>query len=288
LLNEYRLQVTTPDPSDRRRPHNDNGPPPNPGATKPHLVDDLVMGLRFFSRLPTGNRPHERPDLSRIAMALPFASLIIGILPALLLLGGGFTGLPKLFVAGLAVASAVIVTGGMAEDAIADAADGLFGGATVERRLEIMKDSRHGTYGVTALCLFLLLRVVALSALSAANPLAAAAIWLAVTLMARSAALWLTVALPPARANGASVAAGRVSKFAFALGAVFALILGGILSAPGAGLAAYLLAVAAMVTVAWSWTALCRRLVAGQTGDLIGALQALAEIAALSAFLLFL
>ena len=245
------------------------------------------MGLRFFSRLPTGDRPHERPDLSRIAMALPFASLIIGVLPAMLLLGGGLTGLPKLFVAGLAVAGAAIVTGGMAEDAIADAADGLFGGTTPERRLAIMKDSRHGTYGVVALCLFLLLRVSALSALAAANPAAAAAIWLAVTLMARSAALWLTVALPPARPNGASAAAGRASKPAFALGGVFALILGVILSAPSAGLVGFLLAVLAIIAVAAGWTTLCRRLVGGQTGDLIGALQALAEIAALGAFLFF-
>ena len=277
------------DPLSQRRPHNDNGPPPSPVAPKPQLIDDLIMGLRFFSRLPTGDRPHERPDLSRIAMALPFASLIIGVLPAMLLLGGGLTGLPKLFVAGLAVAAAAIVTGGMAEDAIADAADGLFGGTTPERRLEIMKDSRHGTYGVVALCLFLLLRVSALSALAAeANPPAAAAIWLGVMLMARSAALWLTVALPPARANGASAAAGRAPRSRpLRSAALFALILGVILSAPSAGLVGFLLAVLAIIAVAAGWTTLCRRLVGGQTGDLIGALQALAEIAALGALLFF-
>jgi adenosylcobinamide-GDP ribazoletransferase len=270
-----------------RRPHNDNHPSGSPTAAGRQLADDLVMGVRFFSRLPIGNRPHERPDLARIAMALPFASLVIGSGPALLLLCGGLLNLPPLFVAGAAVAASAIVTGAMAEDALADAADGLFGGATPERRLEIMKDSRHGTYGVTALCLFLLLRVAALAALLSVDALLAPAVWLAAGLMARSGALWLTVALGPARTEGLAAAAGRVGKPAFLMGAVFALILGLVLSAPGTGLVGFLTAVGAVALLAWGWTALCHRLVGGQTGDLIGALQALLEVAALAAFLLY-
>jgi adenosylcobinamide-GDP ribazoletransferase len=258
-----------------------------PAAARLALAEDLIMALRFFSRLPTGSRPHERPDLSRIALAVPFASLVIGVFPAFLLLGGGLTGLPKLFVAGIAVAASAIITGAMAEDAIADAADGLFGGSTRDRRLEIMKDSRHGTYGVVALCLFLLLRVVALAALDDADPIAAGAVWLAAMLMARSGALWLTVALPPARPNGASATAGRASPPAFAIGAVFALILSMLFSAPSAGLMGFALAVALLAVLAWGWSLLCQRLVGGQTGDLIGALQALLEVAALAAFLMF-
>lgn len=261
---------------------------PQPRATeRPALADDLIMALRFFSRLPTGERPHEQPDLSRIAMALPFASLIIGVLPAFLLLGGGLTPLPKLFVAAIAVAASAIVTGAMAEDAIADSADGLFGGTTRERRLEIMKDSRHGTYGVVALCLFLLLRVSALAALDEVDPIAAGAVWLAAMLMARSGALWLTVALPPARPTGASASAGRASPMAFAIGAILALILAMLLSATSAGLLGFSLSVALLALLAWGWSLLCRKLVDGQTGDLIGALQALLEIAALAAFLMF-
>ena len=102
------------------------------------LKADFMMALRFFSRLPTGDSPHQVPDLGRIAMALPLASVAIGIGPVLLLIGGALVGLPSYFVAALAVAAMVIASGAMAEDAIADAADGLFGGHTTERRLEIM------------------------------------------------------------------------------------------------------------------------------------------------------
>lgn len=251
------------------------------------LLDDLLMALRFYSRLPTGARAHRRPDLDRMATVLPVASLVIGVLPALLLVLGSLLGLPRLFAAGLAVAAAVIVGGGMAEDAIADAADGLFGGATRERRLEIMKDSRHGTYGVSALSLFLLLRVAALAAMAGAEPYSAATVWLAAMLIARSAALWLTVALPSARPDGASASAGRVGLPAFGQGAALALIVALLLSAPAVGLGGFVAASAFGILTALGWTALCRRLVGGQTGDLIGALQALIEIAALAGFLIF-
>jgi len=251
------------------------------------LRDDFIMALRFFSRLPTGNSPHQSPDLGRIAMALPLASVAIGIGPALLLIAGTLMGLPSYFAAALAVAAAVITSGAMADDALADAADGLFGGHSIERRLEIMKDSRHGTYGVAALALFVLLRVTALGAVAAVNPLTAAAIWLAASIVGRSGALWLAVALPPARADGASATAGRLPGRSFAIGAVFGVILLFVLGGPATSLVGLGAALLLALAVIAGWTALCRRLVGGQTGDLIGALGALVEIAVLAALLPF-
>ncbi|HEY0920015.1 adenosylcobinamide-GDP ribazoletransferase, partial [Devosia sp.] len=167
------------------RPRQDNGA----GGGGGRLADDLVMGLRFFSRLPTGARRHERPDLSRMARALPFTSLVIGLPPAALLVLACWIGIPAYVAAALATGALVVATGAMPEDALADAMDGLFGGASAAQRLEIMKDSRHGTYGVVALCLYLMVRVLALGAVATAAPLAAAALWLAAGLVARSGAL---------------------------------------------------------------------------------------------------
>ena len=251
------------------------------------LRDDFIMALRFFSRLPTGDSPHQTPELGRIAMALPLASVVIGIGPALLLIGGTLLGLPSYFAAALAVGAMVLSSGAMAEDALADAADGLFGGHSRERRLEIMKDSRHGTYGVAALSLFLMLRVAAIGAVAATSPLAAGAIWLAASIVGRSGSLWVAVALPPARTDGASATAGRLSARSFAVGAVFAVVLLFLLGGPATSVvglgAALLLAVAAIA----GWTVLCRRLVGGQSGDLIGALAAIVEIAVLAGLLPF-
>lgn len=260
--------------------------PPESGAGL-GLRDDFIMALRFFSRLPTGSSPHARPDLGRIAMALPLAALAMGIGPMLLLAGAGSIGLPGFFAAALAVGAMVAVGGGMMEDALADAADGLFGGASAERRLEIFKDSRHGTYGVAALCLFLVLRVAALGSLVPAHPLAAAGVWLAANIAGRSGALWLAVALPPARRDGAAATAGPLPAPKFMLGAALAALLVFILGAPFAGLVGVGLALAAVALVTLGWTILCRRLVGGQTGDLVGAAAGLGEIAALSVLLVF-
>lgn len=281
------MQLTDEQPNDAIAPEaiDPSRPGIRPGGIG--LTDDFIMAVRFFSRLPAGSIPHQKPELNRIAMALPLASLAIGAGPALLLLGGGLVGIPGYFAAALAVGAMVLVSGAMAEDALADAADGLFGGQSPARRLEIMKDSRHGTYGVAALCLFIMLRVTGLGAVAASSPLAAAAIWLAANIAGRSGALWLVVALPAARPDGLAATAGAVSGRSFAVGAVFAVLLLFVLGGPATNLLALGLAIAAALAVMAGWSALCRRLVGGQTGDLIGALGALVEIAVLAALLPF-
>lgn len=275
---------SSPDQAPRIRQDNFREPPP-PRPDR-DIGADLVMALRFFSRLPTGSRPFEAPDLSRIAVALPFASVIIAIGPALLLLLLSLV-LPAWFAAGLAVGAMLAVTGAMADDALADAADGVVGGASPERRLEIMKDSRHGTYGVAALCLYIVLRIAALGSIAAINPFAAATIWIATTVLARSGCLWLSVELPNARAGGVSASAGRVGRGSFGFGLLFAAIIAFIAAAPFTSLVALVLAFLVAGLIAWAWTAVCRRLIGGQTGDLIGALQALIEVGVLTVLLAF-
>lgn len=265
-------------------PRQDNHGPIEFGA---RLADDLVMALRFFSRLPTGDRAHELPNLSRIALALPFASVVIGFLPMLAMMGGVWLSMPPLFAATLGVALGVLLTGAMAEDAFADSMDGLFGGQTIERRLEIMKDSRHGSYGVCAIVLLLIARVTAVGSVAAINPLVAGGIWMAAMVLSRSFSLWLTVELPSARADGASAAAGRVGKRGFGIGMAMAVLIAFAFGAPAASFLAIILAVLAAGLVAWAWTLLCDRFVGGQTGDLIGALQALVEVAVLTVLVAF-
>lgn len=263
------------------RPTNDNRPAP----TDFGFGESLLMALRFYSRLPTGNLPHQRPDLNRMALTLPLASVIIGVAPVAMLLLLEWFGAPTFFAAAMAVALMVILTGAMAEDAAADAADGLFGGHDIERRLEIMKDSRHGTYGVCAIVIVLLARVAAVGSIS--SPLEAAAILLTAPLIARSGALWLTLALPAARSGGAAATAGQVTQRNFAIGAAVAIVVSFATAGFAVGLPGLLVAFALAAVVALGWTNLCRRMIGGQTGDLIGALQALLEIAALTAFMIF-
>lgn len=248
---------------------------------------DIVMTLRFFSRLPTGSSLHEVPDLGRIARALPFASIIIGIFPIAVLVLGVSAGLPTAFAATLAVAAMIIVGGGMMEDAIADAADGLFGGYTPERRLEIFKDSRHGTYGVAALCLFLVLRVTALTAMAEQTAIMGAILWLCASTYGRVAGLWMAHALPPARSDGVAATAGVLSARDFWIGIALTTILFCIGCGFYVGPIGTLVAMAGIGLLSFGWTKWCMRLVKGQTGDLLGAAGALGEIVGITLLLLF-
>ena len=260
---------------------NNNGDPQQASG----FGTDLVMALRLYSRLPTGKTAHRKPDLSRIALAAPFASLIIQIAPALLLVAGSLLGLPHFFTACLAVAAFVLATGAMAEDALADAMDGLFGAESPEKRLAIMKDSRHGTYGVCAIVLILAARITVLANLLTGGPLKAALVWTGAVILSRSLSLFLTVALGPARMTGVSATA-KPPKLAYVIaGTAIALILTFICVAPFTGWLKVILAAILSATIIFGWMHLCRKLVGGHTGDLIGALQALLEIAALAAFI---
>ncbi len=274
------------DPAELPHPPAEDGPAPlreDDGG----LFADAVMALRFFSRLPSGDSPHRPPSLARIAPALPFASLVIGIGPALGLLLFVWIGLPPAFAVVLAVAAQVLVAGAMAEDALADAADGLFGGHSAARRLEIMRDSRHGTYGVVAIVLFVAAKLAAYHALVLDGWLDVIGVMLAAGIIARSAGLWVAARLVPARDDGAGATAGLLPLPPFLAGIGFAAVLGTILAGPFVGYAGIIAAALLVVGCVAGWTALCRRMVGGQTGDLIGAGMALAELAALTGFLLF-
>jgi len=119
------------------------------------LLPDLAACLRFYSRLPVPRLHgegdiHAAPDFRTAPRMLPLAGLILALPAALTLLAARGLGLGPFLAAALALTVMVLVTGALHEDGLADLADGC-GGATRERRLEIMRDSRLGSYGAIAL-----------------------------------------------------------------------------------------------------------------------------------------
>lgn len=248
------------------------------------LVADLAACLRFYSRLPVPRLPgeadpHAIPDFRTVPRMLPVAGLILALPSALTLLAG--RGLGPFLAATLAVAVGLIVSGALHEDGLADCADGL-GGSSTERRLEIMRDSRIGSYGALALGLSVLLRLGAFATLLDRTGMAAAVGLLLAAALSRTCALAPMVLLPPARPDGASASVGRPTKetAAIAGGIALALALISLVVLPPGGIALALLG-AAGATVAV--TELARRKLGGQTGDVVGACQQAAEIAALLA-----
>jgi adenosylcobinamide-GDP ribazoletransferase len=248
---------------------------------------DLVRCLRFYSRIPVPRLraetdPHAPPDFATMPRLLPVAGAVIGAIGGAVLVAALAAGLGPFVSAALAVAALTLVTGAFHEDGLADTADGFGGGTTPERRLEIMRDSRIGAFGGAALVLAFGLRIAALAEL--AGRLDPAALIGAVVLAAavsRCAGLVLMMRLAPARMSGSSYAVGQPTAATFLVawtGAIgIGLLLGLATALPFGGIA---LGLALAVAGALFMVRLARRLIGGHTGDVAGATQQVAEIAA--------
>ena len=178
-------------------------------------------------------------------------------------------GLPTVLSGGLVLTSLTVMTGAMHEDGLADTADGLWGGFDSARRLEIMKDSHLGTYGMLALLIVTGLRWNAYALLlpSGILPIIAAAC------LSRAAMPCVMATLPHARNTGLSRSVGRPSKRVAGTGLLIATAISGLILGP----VAIMCLVAALSTAALvGWTALKK--INGQTGDILGATQQLSEI----------
>ena len=127
------------------------------------MLNDLKVALAFLTRIPINHGP--QISLRRSAALFPLVGAFIGLI-------GGFVFylssaiLPPLVSASISILVTVAIKGAFHLDGLADICDGLIGGWNREERLKILKDSRHGTYGVAAISLQLILQVCLLSALS--------------------------------------------------------------------------------------------------------------------------
>jgi adenosylcobinamide-GDP ribazoletransferase len=264
--------------------------PPLSGPVR-NAARDLVACLRFFSRLPlpsagVDQSSHAMPDLSRVARMVPIAGAVLAAAGAVALWLAHALGLPPLICAALAVGVLVIAAGALHEDGLADVADGFGGGVTRERKLEIMRDSRIGVYGAVALALALVLRIAAVSALLE-HGLATAVAGLVLAGAASRAAMLLPLALlAPARTDGLGAGVGRLEAGGALAAGATALVLAVMLGLSVLGFARALLALALALATAWTMTAIARRQIGGQTGDVAGAAQQLAEIACLCGLLI--
>lgn len=245
----------------------------------------FLTALRFLTRLPVPFVRTMDPPPLRDSMAMfPVVGAIIGAVAAAGLILANLAGLPDLFCALLALGLAAYVTGAFHEDGLADVADGFGGGATREERLEIMKDSRIGAYGTLTLIITVLARASLLTALLDLGPLSILILMAGAAAFSRALMVDLLWATRPARPNGLSVMAGQPSRnttlAALAIGGIGAGAGGTLVLSPEAGVLALIAGGLALAMV----RALAMRKIGGQTGDVCGAGQVMAETAMLMVY----
>jgi adenosylcobinamide-GDP ribazoletransferase len=248
-----------------------------PSPRRPGVIAGFAAAAAFFTRVPMMAPTESGWRLADSVWAFPLVGAGIGAVAASVFLIAQLIGLGDWPAALLAVFAGIALTGALHEDGLADTADGLAGGRDRAQKLDIMRDSRLGTFGVLALLLSVSMRAAALVAMREA-------IYAGLALVAAHAAarallavaMW---ALPPARPDGQGFAAGR-PRLVPTIGAILIAViiclttLGPVRGAVALGLSAAAVGAAAL---------LARRQIGGQTGDVLGALEQTAEIVILLA-----
>jgi adenosylcobinamide-GDP ribazoletransferase len=228
----------------------------------------LVAAVQFLTRIPI--RLKREPDVAASVVWFPVVGALIGAG-----VGGVAAGLwflvPPIVSAAVAVATGVLITGAFHEDGLADVADAFAGGTTIERRLEILKDSRHGSYGVAALCSSIVIRIVCLGSLPGPRSMFVSAV--AAHAVARGAAVGLMGVAPLAADRGLGVDYGQSATRGRAVaGVLLGLALAGLVVG---WWAAPLAAVVIVAIVAVRWLSL--RKIGGISGDVLGTCEQVAE-----------
>jgi adenosylcobinamide-GDP ribazoletransferase len=238
----------------------------------PRPVTDVAVSLAFTTRLPLAHMGQvTEGDVARASWAMPVAGAVVGAAAALAYAIAIHLGLPPSVAAALAIAAGMALTGAMHEDGLADTADA-FGGGDRARKLEIMHDSRIGTFGACALALSILLRWAALA--SIARPGAVALALIAAHAASRATLPAVMAAVPPARRDGLAVSVGAPPR-EIAAAAAFIGLLALVLCL---GLWSGLLAAVLLGTAAAATARLSMNAIGGHTGDVLGALEQAGEV----------
>ncbi len=248
-------------------------------------MQGLALAIGFLTALPMRTAAPRPGDLGRAGVWFPLVGLGLGVLLSLAywLLAHVFA---PVLAAALVVALWAAFTGGLHLDGLADSGDGLLSVASVERRLESMRDPRLGAFGVSVLALFIIIKILAVAGLAAGRLWQAALPtwaweWRALLpigplVVAPVVARWLI--LITARQRSARPG-GMGSDFAAGLSArtlLLAALLPAALTLLGGPRAWLAVALAGLTTVAALRLAQAR--LGGVTGDIFGLVVELAEL----------
>ena len=244
---------------------------------------DVSVCMRFLSVYPVRLNQDKQPHLtSGSVRAFGLSGAVLGSISCLTLFIALWLGFNPLLSAILVIAGQIWQTGALHEDGLADVADGFGGGMTQDRKLEIMRDSRIGTYGVIALIIVIGIRIAGLAALIAAMSAATvAAAIVAMSVISRAATGVMMRDLPNARSDGRSAEAGRPDAATVRQ----LLISSAIVAVPLLVWSMGILHTVLVLAVAWLAVTVMKRKaerhIGGQTGDVLGATQQIVEVAQL-------
>jgi adenosylcobinamide-GDP ribazoletransferase len=239
-------------------------------------MDVFLAAVMFLTRLPVGKLHQFRvEDLASSAVYFPVIGALVGLAGGLALLTKFL--LPSFMAVLVCMLVTICLTGGLHEDGLADSADGLIGGQTPQRRLEIMKDSRIGAYGALALWFSLTAKLILIESLVATNIGTAITAVVTAHSLGRTATVALLAGLPYVRPEDSKSSrfGNKVTLTQLAIGIVFPVILA-LLLLRLHGLICLVTAIVLTLGCGFYF----KRRIGGITGDCLGATNQLVELGA--------
>ncbi len=230
------------------------------------MIRNFLAAAQFLTRIPI--RLRAAPDMAAAVPWFPMVGALIGVAVGLVAVGS-MEVLPPAVAAAVAIIAGMMITGAFHEDGLADTTDAL-GGTTPQRRREILKDSRHGTYGVAALCSTIVLRVVCVASL---GPAAAFVGLVSAHTLGRGAAVGAMAVARSAPQEGLGADYTRLlSRRSAGAGVAVALVIGALVGGWWVAPLAMAAAVGAAAVIR-----LAHRAFDGISGDLLGAVEQVGE-----------
>jgi len=236
----------------------------------------FLIATQFLTRLPVPLHTNwTMGDLKDSVALFPLVGILVGLIGGLVYALGFLLNVPADLAAIMTVAVMVLVTGGLHEDGLADVADGFGGGRMVEAKLEIMRDSRLGSYGAIALIIVLTARIKAIALI--VDPWMVGAVLIVAAALSRAAMPAAMRLFPQARADGLAASAGRPTSLQVILGLGFGMLIAVLCLAPGMAI----LLIGVITIVSGVFLAFARRQIGGISGDVLGGLQQIVELSCL-------
>lgn len=255
-------------------------PPQNRSSDE--WTEDIRTATGFLTRLPVWVPNSAVFDLRRASRAFPVAGALVGAAAAVVVIICQSIGMTPMLSAAFAVTALIVITGAMHEDGLADTADGFWGAGEKERKLEIMRDSRMGTFGVLSLSLSVIIRIAAVSQIIETGIVFTAAALVAAESISRHGMVALMATTSPARSDGLAVSAGTPFPAASRTSLIVTLAIGIPALWLAGGVGAIVIAGGLAVLALFVGRELAKRHIGGHTGDVCGAVQQLMEIAVLT------
>lgn len=254
------------------------------------FIRHYLLAVQFFTRIPVTGKLAEwvgfSPAMLRASAAhFPGVGWLVGGANAAVLWALVWA-LPPLpasswLAATLGLVFSVLLTGAFHEDGLADTADGLGGSSNRQRALDIMKDSRVGTYGALALVLIVVCKLSLLVVLLQGSVSVAVLAVFGAHVVSRFLPLWIIRTLPhvgDTQQSKSKPLADQIGSRSLLAASMWAALALGLLYGLASGMPWWAAVLSSCLALAWVWRLLKRRL-AGFTGDGLGAAQQVCEVA---------